>query len=49
VPIKDDFKGRHFETSLVLQAVSWHPRYPLSYPDVEELLREHRLVWTTPP
>ena len=26
---KDDFKGRHFEVSLILQAVSWYLRYPL--------------------
>jgi len=26
---KDDFKGRHFEVSLTLQAVSWYLRYPL--------------------
>ena len=24
---KDDFKGRHFEASLILQAVSWYLRY----------------------
>ena len=28
---KDDFKGRHFEAALILQAVSWYLRYPLSY------------------
>ena len=28
---KDDFRGRHFEASLILQAVSWYERYPLSY------------------
>src|SRR5215217_3409067 len=28
---KDDFKGRHFEATLILQAVSWYLRYPLSY------------------
>ena len=27
---KDDFKGRHFEASLIVQAVSWYLRYPLS-------------------
>ena len=26
---KDDFKGRHLEASLILQAVSWYLRYPL--------------------
>ena len=24
---KDDFKGRHFEASLIVQAVSWYLRY----------------------
>jgi hypothetical protein len=24
---KDDFKGRHFEASLILQAVPWYLRY----------------------
>ena len=32
---KDDFKGRHFEATLILQAVSWYLRYPLSYRDIE--------------
>jgi hypothetical protein len=27
---KHDFKGRHFEAALILQAVSWYLRYPLS-------------------
>ena len=25
---KDDVKGRHFEATLILQAVSWYLRYP---------------------
>ena len=25
---KDDFKGRHFEPWLIIQAVSWYLRYP---------------------
>src|SRR4051812_35178674 len=41
---KDDFKGGHFETSLILQAVSWYLRYPLSYRDIEELFRERGLT-----
>ena len=41
---KDDFKGRHFEASLILQAVSWYLRYPLSYRDIEELFRERGLA-----
>ena len=41
---KDDSKGRHFEASLILQAVSWHLRCPLSYCDIEELFRERGLA-----
>ncbi len=40
---KDDFKGRHFEAGLIVQAVSWYLRYPLSYRDVEELPLERGL------
>ncbi|MEJ8476668.1 IS6 family transposase [Roseibium algae] len=34
---KDDFKGRQFEAWLIIQAVSWYLRYPLSYRDLEEM------------
>ena len=37
---KDDFKGRHFEAWLIVQAVTWCLRYPLSYRDLEEMFRE---------
>jgi transposase, IS6 family len=37
---KDDFKGRQFEAWLIIQAVSWHLRYPLSRRDVESLFAE---------
>ena len=37
---KDDFKGRHFQASLILQAVCWYLRYALSYRDIEELFLE---------
>jgi IS6 family transposase len=37
---KDDFKGRHFEPWLIVQAVAWYLRYPLSYRDLEEMFRE---------
>jgi hypothetical protein len=30
---RDDFKGGHFEAWLIMQAVTWHLRYPLSYRD----------------
>ena len=41
---KDDFKGRHFQASLILQAVSWYLRYPLSYRDIVELFLERGLA-----
>src|SRR3954462_12175166 len=37
---KGDFRGRHFEAALIVQAVSWYLRYPLSYRDIEELFLE---------
>src|SRR4051795_919056 len=40
---EDDFKGRHFEAALIVQAVSWYLRYPLSYRDIEELFLERGL------
>ena len=52
---KNDFRGRHYEASLILQAVCWYLRYPLSYRDIEELFRERgcsgsaALRWTTAP
>ena len=30
---KADFRGRYFEAALIVQAVSWYLRYPLSYGD----------------
>ena len=46
---KGDFTGRHYEAALIVQAVSWYLRYPLSYRDIEELFLERGLKWTTPP
>jgi transposase, IS6 family len=40
---KADFKGRHFEAALIVQAVSWYLRYALSYRDIEEMLLERGL------
>lgn len=37
---KDDIKGRHFETWLIAQAVSWYCAYPHSYGDLEEKFQE---------
>jgi hypothetical protein len=41
---KDDFRGRRFEAPLILQAVCWYLRYPLSYRDIEELFLERGLA-----
>src|SRR4051794_6831464 len=41
---KHDVTGRHFEATLILQAVSWYLRYPLSCRDIEELFRERGLA-----
>src|SRR4051794_2783994 len=41
---RGDFKGRHFEATLIVQAVSWYLRYPLSYRDIEEMLLERGLT-----
>ena len=35
---KDDFKGRHYEATLILQAVSWYLRYPLSYETIRNFV-----------
>ena len=35
-----DFRGRHYEAALIIQAVAWYLRYPLSYRDIEELFLE---------
>ncbi|OUI77612.1 transposase [Commensalibacter intestini] len=37
---KDDFKGRHFNGLMIIQAVNWYLRYSLSYRDIEELFLE---------
>jgi transposase, IS6 family len=41
---KDDFRGRHFEAPLILQAVCWYLRYPLSCRDIEERFLERGLA-----
>ncbi len=40
---KADFKSRHDAAALIVQAVSWYLRYPLSYRDIEELFLERGL------
>ncbi|MHC2567715.1 transposase-like protein [Rhizobium leguminosarum] len=44
---KHDFKGRHFEAWLIVQAVAWYLRYPLSYRDIEEMFGERGFVSIT--
>ena len=34
------FKGRHYEALIILQAVLWYLRYPLSYRNIEEMFKE---------
>jgi IS6 family transposase len=41
---RGDFRGRHFEATLIVQAVSWYLRYALSYRDIEEMLLERGLT-----
>ena len=40
---KDDFKGRHYGSNAIREAVSWYLRYPLSDRDIEELFLERGL------
>ena len=35
-----DFKGRHFRGEIVLWAVRWYCRYPISYRDLETMMTE---------
>ena len=36
--------GRHLEAWLIVQAVGWYLRYPLSYRDLDEMFRERGLT-----
>ena len=36
-----DFMGRHFGDEIVLWAVRWYCRYPISYRDLETMMTEH--------
>ena len=35
-----NFKGRHFEQTMILQSVRWYLAYSLSYRDIEEMMKE---------
>jgi transposase-like protein len=37
------FKWRHFKAEIILLCVRWYLRYPLSYRDLEEMMRERGL------
>ena len=39
-----DFKGRHFGAEIVLWAVRWYCRYPISYRDLEAMMTERGLA-----
>ena len=36
----NDFEGRHFEGKVVLWAVRWYCRYPISYRDLKSMMTE---------
>jgi len=38
------FKWRHFEAEIIFLCVRWYLRYGLSYPDLEEIMRERGLA-----
>ena len=37
------FKWRHFQAEMILLCVRWYLLYPLSYRDLEEIMRERGL------
>lgn len=37
------FKLRHFQDEIILLCIRWYLRYPLSYRDPEEMMRERGL------
>ena len=38
-----DFKWKHFKSDIILSAIRWYVAYPLSYRQVEEMLKERGL------
>lgn len=40
LPVREEFATEPFEAWLIVQAVAWYLRYPLSYLDLEEMFRE---------
>ena len=43
-----DFKGRHFGGEIVLWAVRWYCRYPISYRDLETMMTERGVAGVSP-
>jgi len=37
------FKWRHFQSGVILLCVRWYLRYPISYRDLEEMMRDRGL------
>ena len=37
------FRLRHFQAEIIVRCVRWYLRYPLSYRDLEEMMRERGL------
>ena len=35
-----NFKGRHFEKTIILMVIRWYLAYSLSYRNIEEMMRE---------
>ena len=41
--MENPFKGRHYQSEVILLAVRWYLRYSLSYRDLVEMLSERGL------
>jgi IS6 family transposase len=41
--MENPFKWRHYQSEVILLAVRWYLRYPLSYRDLEEMMTERGL------
>ncbi len=44
-----DFKGRHFEGTVILGCIRWYCKYGISYRNLEEMMLEEALMWITLP
>jgi len=48
MPSSEPFKGRHFQSDLILLNVRWYLGYSLSYRDVEEMMLERGIRISSP-